>query len=465
MVRLHISALVAVFAAATAVYADGAIKCGANNNCPADTPCCSQYGECGVGAYCLGGCDPLFSHSLDSCAPAPVCRSSDYKFKDLSQVQANTKYLGDSSKANWVSSGEPVVYSDQVLLTMPQSSVGTLLASTAYVWYGKVSATLKTSGGAGVVTAFILLSDVKDEIDFEFVGTDTTHAQSNYYFQGITDYDNELNITVDSDTFQNYHTYEIDWTPDQITWSIDGVVGRTKSRNTTWNSTRNQYDYPQTPARVQLSLWPAGLPSNGAGTVAWAGGQIQWSSPYMTNGYYYAMVSDVNVECYDPPQGANVTGSKSYIFNSAAGTNDTVATVNDPTILSSFEATGENPKLGASSSSASSGAKKSGKKTGSSAAASSSAAAPQVPGLSGGRPGDNSAQSASASSESSASSATGASTAATAKSTAGSNGFSQGGSSSSSNSKGSGASPVKSERILQGSLFAGLIAIVGAIAL
>ena len=106
-------------------------------------------------------------------------------------MQSNTEFLGDASKADWVYSGEPKKYNDnngdQVLLTMPEKSVGTLLASTTYVWYGKVSATMKTSRGKGVVTAFILLSDVKDEIDFEFVGTNLEGAQSNYYFQGITD--------------------------------------------------------------------------------------------------------------------------------------------------------------------------------------------------------------------------------------------------------------------------------------
>jgi beta-glucanase (GH16 family) len=69
---------------------------------------------------------------------------------------------------------------------MAQGTVGTLLASSTYMWYGKTSATLKTSRGKGVVTAFILLSDVKDEIDFEFVGADLSTAQTNYYFQGIT---------------------------------------------------------------------------------------------------------------------------------------------------------------------------------------------------------------------------------------------------------------------------------------
>ncbi len=108
----------------------------------------------------------------------------------LDGMQANTDYLGDASKANWVTSGTPKIYQNQVLLTLSetgQSASGTLLASTSYVWYGKVSAQLKTSRGQGVVTAFILLSDVKDEIDFEFVGTNLETAQSNYYFQGITD--------------------------------------------------------------------------------------------------------------------------------------------------------------------------------------------------------------------------------------------------------------------------------------
>ena len=45
---------------------------------------------------------------------------------------------------------------------------------------------MTTSQGAGVVTAFILMSDAKDEIDFEWIGVDTEHVQSNYYFQGIT---------------------------------------------------------------------------------------------------------------------------------------------------------------------------------------------------------------------------------------------------------------------------------------
>lgn len=177
----------ALVASASLVLAAGP-TCSNSSPCPASAPCCSQYGQCGVGAYCLGGCDPEASFTLQSCMAAPVCKSADFKMDSLNDVAANTVYLGDPSTANWVSSGKPVAYNgDSLLLTMAPSTVGTLLTSTHYVWYGKVSATMTTSQGQGVVTAFILMSDVKDEIDFEFVGDDVSSAQSNYYYQGITD--------------------------------------------------------------------------------------------------------------------------------------------------------------------------------------------------------------------------------------------------------------------------------------
>ena len=31
---------------------------------------------------------------------------------------------------------------------------------------------------------------------------------------------------------------------------------RTLNKNDTWNETSNRYDYPQTPSRIQFSLWP-----------------------------------------------------------------------------------------------------------------------------------------------------------------------------------------------------------------
>ena len=145
-----------------------------------------EYGQCGVGAYCLGGCDPQSSFSLQSCVPAPVCKSGKYTFDSMDRITAKSKYLGDASKTDWVMDGQAVPFDGNVLLTMAPDTVGTLLASSTYMWYGNVKAKFKTSRGKGVVTAFILLSDVKDEIDYEFVGVDLKTAQTNYYHQGIT---------------------------------------------------------------------------------------------------------------------------------------------------------------------------------------------------------------------------------------------------------------------------------------
>lgn len=390
----------------------------------------------------MGGCDPRSSFSLNSCTPEPVCQSKTYTFENLNGIQPNTKYLGDATKADWVSSGSPIQYGNDVLLTMAPDTVGTLLASTTYMWYGNVQARFKTSRGAGVVTAFILLSDVKDEIDYEFVGADLESAQSNYYFQGIPDYDNELNITL-SDTFENFHTYEIDWTPDAITWLVDGQVGRTKKRSDTWNATTSQWDFPQTPARVQLSLWPAGLASNGEGTVAWAGGLVNWNSAdIQNNGYYYATFESVTVSCYNASSPPGTNTGVSYYYNGYAGTNDTVVNGKNATVLASFLDTGLDPSAGASSSSGSSP----------------SSTAQTIPGLSGGSPADIDSHG----SESSGSSGNGASS--TGASAATGTGFSQGTSTGTSKS-GADKLGVGKEKVLKGSAFAGIVAVVAMMAL
>ncbi|KAK2733392.1 hypothetical protein FQN57_002132 [Myotisia sp. PD_48] len=319
-------------------------KCGPSNKCPEDTPCCSLYGDCGVGAYCLGGCDPKSSFTIGSCVPAPVCKSATYNWDNLDNVAPNTKYLGDADKYDWVSSGEAVTSGGKLLLTMAPDTVGTLMGHNHYMWYGKTSARLKTSRGAGVVTAFILMSDVKDEIDYEFVGADLDTVQTNYYFQGITDYTKGVNLTApgNPNTFDTYHTYEIDWKPDVTTWSIDGKVLRTLKRDSTFNKTSNQYHYPQSPSRVQLSLWPAGLPTNGKGTVDWAGGLVDWNhQDVKTHGYYYSIVDEVKVECYDPPANAKIEGDVSYIYTSVKGTEDTVKITDKETVLKSFLGNGE----------------------------------------------------------------------------------------------------------------------------
>ncbi|KFY02733.1 hypothetical protein O988_01954 [Pseudogymnoascus sp. VKM F-3808] len=363
----------AAIASVPSVYAAD-IKCDLDTHCPESSPCCSQYGLCGKGAYCLGGCDPLSSFGLDSCVPAPVCEDKSWTFKDMTGITSKTKYLGDATKTDWVMDGNAVPYKNSLLLTMAPSTVGTVLATSRYMWYGNVKARFKTGRGKGVVTAFILLSDVKDEIDYEYVGVELKKAQTNYYYQGITNYKEGGNISL-SDTFQNYHDYEIRWTPDSITWLVDGQVGRTKLRKDTWNATSNQWAFPQTPARVQISIWPGGLASNAQGTIDWAGGVIDWAGPdIQANGYYYSQFESVSIECFNADNAPGTNKGKSYTYNDKAGTNDTVVDGDKPTVLKSLLGTGTDMNANYPN-------------AGSSADPSQSSSAAVIPGLDGAGPG------------------------------------------------------------------------------
>lgn len=131
---------------------------------------------------------------------------------------------------------------------------------------------------------------------------------------------------------------------------MDGVVARTKKRSDTWNATSNQWAYPQTPSRVQLSLWPAGLASNGQGTIDWAGGLVDWNSADIkNNGYYYASFSEVTVNCFNATTAPGTNKGVSYTYNGYSGANDTVVDGKNATVLGSFLATGLDMGLGASS--------------------------------------------------------------------------------------------------------------------
>lgn len=331
--------LIAGFATLSLVAADS-VTCNSTSKCPENLPCCSLYGECGTGSYCLGPCDPKLSYNISACVPAPICKSGDIKFTNLDNIVKNTAYLGDSSSHDFVSNNDVVSYDDSVLLTMANGSTGTVLTSSRAIWYGKVSATLKTSRTQGVVSSLILMSGVRDEIDYEFIGSYLESAQTNFYWQEVMDWTHAKNISL-SNTYMNYHTYEVDWTEDSITWYIDGQVGRTLNKSDTYNSTTDSYAFPQTPSFVQISLWPGGLASNPQGTINWAGGEVDWNAEDLKNpGYFYVTLKDVSITCYDPPSGTNTSGSTSYVYKNTAGLVSDIEITNDTTVLGSFEACG-----------------------------------------------------------------------------------------------------------------------------
>ncbi|WWC90229.1 uncharacterized protein L201_005162 [Kwoniella dendrophila CBS 6074] len=300
--------------------------CNSTSLCPASAPCCSEYGYCGSGSYCLGGCEPLYSFKSTSCRPNPICQSQQTYFTDLSKVQMNgTKYDGNATAYDWVVNTGTLVPSpagDGVRLTLKESDQGTKISSTRYIHYGSIDFVLESSKWNGVVTAAITMSDVKDEIDWEFPGSTTNKVQTNYWFLGVANYSATQGASSDisSDSSSNFLTYTFDWQEDYLNWMIDGQVVRTVLKSDTLSADGSQYKYPSTPSRVQLSIWPAGISSSAQGTIDWAGGMIDWSDPdYVANGYFWNTLQSIKISCANENDQTSTTTGWSYQGNDTAG--------------------------------------------------------------------------------------------------------------------------------------------------
>lgn len=105
--------------------------------------------------------------------------------------------------------------------------------------YRRMSAhqlTAESSKWGGIITSAITMSDVKDEIDWEWVGASNDEVQSNYFFLGIADYVNTKGKThkvEGAKASDEWHTYTLDWQEEELKWLIDGTVVRTLKKSET----------------------------------------------------------------------------------------------------------------------------------------------------------------------------------------------------------------------------------------
>jgi len=181
--------------------------------------------------------------------------------------------------------------------------------STKYIFFGKVTAEVRSSPGTGIVSSFILESDDLDEIDWEWLGSDNDHVQTNFFGKGdITTYDRGLTVAADK-PIDNFHTYTIDWNADRIVWSVNNVVLRTLTYNdpTAHEGTR----YPQTPMKIKMGSWIGCVDASDPkkkGTCEWAGGQAVFDDSTK----YQMFVKSVTIEDYS-------SGSE-YSYGDMSGT-------------------------------------------------------------------------------------------------------------------------------------------------
>ncbi|KAJ9077184.1 putative glycosidase CRH2 [Entomophthora muscae] len=262
--------------------------------CNRYTPCCNSEGWCGKGfEYCGLGCHEEGNFDGVKCFPQAPCKGGDFTF-NASRIISESEYKkkGDFKQYDFKVHGDYSVEGDEIVLKMSKSGAGTAIQSTRYVDFGRITAVMKTSRGAGVVSSFITMSDVKDEIDFEWVGKNTTAFQSNWFQEGHFPPWPETHGSThpQPDSFANYNTYTIDWNPDRIIWIVNGKSIRTYSGK----------EYPKTPSLFSFGIWDGSSGSNG--TREWAGGSVDWSSADMKkDGFYSVRVKSVSVECFREP--------------------------------------------------------------------------------------------------------------------------------------------------------------------
>ena len=60
-------------------------------------------------------------------------------------------------------------------------NASTLLVSNFYIFFGVMEAHVKMARGAGIISSVILQSDDLDEIDWEWVGYNTSSVQSDFF--------------------------------------------------------------------------------------------------------------------------------------------------------------------------------------------------------------------------------------------------------------------------------------------
>ncbi|ESZ99275.1 hypothetical protein SBOR_0316 [Sclerotinia borealis F-4128] len=171
------------------------------------------------------------------------------------------------------------------------------IENVGYIMFGRIEVWARASAGSGIVSSFILESDDLDEIDWEWLGYDNTHAENNFFGKGNTTTYNRAQYPSVVTPIDTFHNYTIDWTSASTIWYIDGVNVRTLAFNDPL--TVGGTNYPQTPMKVKMGSWigcasvAAQSATATAGTCEWAGGAADFSK-----GPFTMYVKNVTIQDY-----------------------------------------------------------------------------------------------------------------------------------------------------------------------
>jgi hypothetical protein len=133
--------------------------------------------------------------------------------------------------------------------TMAKDFSGAELYTLDEFGYGKYEARMKMAAASGTVSSMFLYqngSEISDgrawvEVDIEVLGKSPNSFQSNIITgKAGAQVTSEKHHSVSPAADQSFHTYGIEWTPDYVRWTVDGVEVRKTTKGQ--NDSKNQID-------------------------------------------------------------------------------------------------------------------------------------------------------------------------------------------------------------------------------
>ena len=160
--------------------------------------------------------------------------------------------------------------------------------------FGSYEVIMRPGRGDGLVSAFFTYTgpyfeDPHDEIDFEFLGRDTTRVWLNVFTAGKQLGGRWLELGFDAAAAP--HLYRFEWSPQEIVWYVDGTE---LSRLTI-----SEHPIPITPGRLFVNIW-AGTP----GMTDWLAAPAEdLAARAQVHCVSYRPTGAPGTECSDLPDG------------------------------------------------------------------------------------------------------------------------------------------------------------------
>ena len=230
-------------------------------------------------AQTFTSCNPL---EKTDCPPNTALGTGNYTI-DFTQNTMTDKV--------WNSTANPINYGDNgAEFTIAQQGQSPTVQTNFYLFFGQVEVIAKTSKGQGIVSSIVLQSMDLDEVDWEFIGGNSTFVETNFFSKGNqTDYGNANWYDI-GDTQDTWRNYTLDWSKEKLDWIVDGNVIRTL----TYEDANNGAKFPQTPCDVRLGTWAGGDPKQPKGTIDWAGGEVDYDDVPFTMYVKSVRISDAS---------------------------------------------------------------------------------------------------------------------------------------------------------------------------